>query len=250
MTDDGRRYTEEEFARILRRASELQARRLPLQEDGPGGELPGPPAGMSLSEMESIATEVGIDATLVRQAAAEMAVQTAEVEGRPDERFVLKHAVPGRISRDDLVRVLRSIQDSAGVHGDTEPSVSGVEWKGGDVVRTVVTADSTEDQTELRVAVDATGAKILSHFFPGLAGLLTSVAVGATLEPGVAAGAAILAGGIGTGLGVGNLIWRRVLARTRDNASRIFRAGMAALEAGAGAGGGDESGGDEPDSTG
>lgn len=242
MTEDGRRFTEEEFAEILRRASEMQAR-LPAAGAGEQGEPSGaqvaPPRGMSLGEVESIAREVGIDPVMVRRAATALAAEDVSFQGTSWERFVLKRSAAGEMDRDDLVRVLQAVRDATGVPGDTVSRVSGVEWKGGDVVKTVVSADSLDGNTELRVAVDATGARILSHLFPGLAGLLTSVAVGATLEPGVAVGMAILAGGVGTGLGVGHLIWRRVLSRTRENAARVFRAGVAALASG-GSGVGDE----------
>lgn len=235
MTEPGRRFTEEEFAEILRRASELQAR-LPAPGDEGPGDAAGAGAsrspGMSLAEMESIGREVGIEPALVRRAASALVAEEARFTGGADGRFVLKRTAPGEVSPDDLARVLNAVRDAAPVHGETGPTHSGVEWKGGDVVRTVVTADTLDGGTELRVAVDANSAKVLSHLFPTMAGLLGSVAVGATLEPGLAGGIATIGGGLLTGLGAGRLIWKRALNRARENAARIFRAGSAALDRG------------------
>ena len=54
MSDD-QKYSEEEFALILRKAAELQASPKAVQRTG----------GMSLEEMKSIAQEAGIDPALV-----------------------------------------------------------------------------------------------------------------------------------------------------------------------------------------
>lgn len=63
---DGRRYSEDEVAKIFERASESHAR-------GVGDGSPGTPArtdGLSLAELEEIGDEVGIPRSLVRSAAA------------------------------------------------------------------------------------------------------------------------------------------------------------------------------------
>ncbi|MEE8175809.1 MAG: hypothetical protein V3T97_04300, partial [Gemmatimonadota bacterium] len=60
----GRHYTEKEVGLILRRATELQ-RSEPSARD---------PAGLTLAELEEVATEVGIDARYLRRAAAELEV--------------------------------------------------------------------------------------------------------------------------------------------------------------------------------
>lgn len=232
MTADERRYSEEEFAEILRRASELQARPRDAgtDDDEAGAGALQRPRGMSLDEIASIAREVGIEPDLVRQAAAAVATREVFVEGLSPDRFVLKRSIPGELNRDDLARVLTSVRDVAGVHGETTTTVSGVEWKGnGEVIGTVVSADTLDGKTEFRVAVDANSAKVLSHLLPGLAGTFGAAIIGAAVEPGLAGGIAVMAGGIATGLGTGRLIWNRVLARARGNAERLFRAGVGAL---------------------
>ena len=63
-----RRYTEEEFALILRKASEIQE----SPGEGPGRH---PGQGLTLEEIQSIAAEAGIDP----QAVSRAAVVSAEV---------------------------------------------------------------------------------------------------------------------------------------------------------------------------
>lgn len=231
MTSDERRYSEEEFAEILRRASELQSPpdgESPDAKGSSGGALQRP-RGMSLAEITSIAREVGIEPDLIRKAAAAVGSRRVLIEGISPDRFVLKQSVPGEMDRDDLARVLTAVRDTAGLHGETTSTVSGLEWKGGEVIGTVVSADTLDGKTEFRVAVDANSAKVLSHLFPGLAGAFGAAIVGAGVEPGLAAGTALMAGGIAGGLGTGRLIWNRVLARARRNAERLFTAGIEAL---------------------
>jgi len=61
--NSSRRYTDEEVRKLLKRASELESQ---------GGTLPAPIEGPTLSDLEAIASEAGINPTLVRQAAREL----------------------------------------------------------------------------------------------------------------------------------------------------------------------------------
>lgn len=228
MSSDERRYTEEEFAEILRRAGELQTR-APEPDRGSGSSAVSRPRGLSLAEMEAIAEEVGIDADLVRRAAATVGTDDLIFEGVTPSRFLLKRSVSGALDRDDLGRILAAVRDAGAMHGETTSTVSGVEWKTGEVIITVVSADSVDDRTELRVRVDASSAKVLSHLLPGFAGAFGGAILGSALEPGVGPGIALMAASLATGLGVGNLIWRQTLRRARRAAARLFRAGEQAL---------------------
>ncbi|MEE2900413.1 MAG: hypothetical protein VX815_18275 [Gemmatimonadota bacterium] len=68
--DSGRRYSDEDFALILERASKLQDR-----AEGAATELPGRPGrgpsadGLSLQAVRDIAEEVGVEARYIDQAA-------------------------------------------------------------------------------------------------------------------------------------------------------------------------------------
>ncbi|MFU8860804.1 MAG: hypothetical protein ACNA8K_10290 [Cyclonatronaceae bacterium] len=58
-------YSEEEVARLFRRAVELEADRSVARDDGAG-------AGLTISEIEQIAAEAGIDPELIQKAATEL----------------------------------------------------------------------------------------------------------------------------------------------------------------------------------
>ncbi|MCK5653030.1 MAG: hypothetical protein KAJ42_16690, partial [Gemmatimonadetes bacterium] len=90
----GRRYSDDEFALILRKASELQA-------DDPervfsAGEHPS--EGLSLSEIQSIAREAGIDPHRVAEAAATLSTEAvstaAKILGGPT-RYHLEYTRAG-----------------------------------------------------------------------------------------------------------------------------------------------------------
>ena len=86
-----RRYSEKEVGLILRRATEFQ-RSEPSVSD---------PTGLTLAELEDVASEVGIDPTYLRRAAAEL---EAGAGSGPWERllgapiaFVLERTIPGEL---------------------------------------------------------------------------------------------------------------------------------------------------------
>ena len=101
----GRHYTEKQVGLILRRATELQCSE-PSARD---------PAGLTLAELEEVATEVGIDARYLRRAAAELEVGGSStlwtrLAGAPVS-FVLERTVRGELSEsafEDLVPLMQS----------------------------------------------------------------------------------------------------------------------------------------------
>ena len=105
-----RTYTKEEIAALLERAADLQAN-APRDDD----QLP----GLSLSELEDIAEEAGLDASHVRQAAREMdAPRRAEVGDHASQtatHILLERWVPGALTDEiweDVVVELRHHYES------------------------------------------------------------------------------------------------------------------------------------------
>lgn len=101
-TDDQkkRRYSDEEFALILRKASEIQS-----SDGGPVGGV-GEVGGLTLEEIRSIASEAGIDPGAVTRAASILgALAWAEKDGLAvkifggPEKFHLDCEIPGRLPR-------------------------------------------------------------------------------------------------------------------------------------------------------
>lgn len=222
-----RRFSEEEFALVLRRATELQTR-------GPGqGQAVERAEGLTLDEMKAIAAEVGISPELVEQAAGALRRGGVAPADPRAVKFVLSASAPGRLSDEDRTRILQAIRDAALHHGEARETTGGVEWSSdrGETTRVNVNVYTLEGRNEVRVAVDRTASAILTHLFPGLGGFLSGVAIAASLEPSALVGVSIIAGTWTVGMGVARAIWHVNSRRIRERARTILEAATAALPA-------------------
>jgi len=225
------RFTEEQFAEILRRATEMQAR-LPARTGGTSAdeEGGGPATGMALTDIRAIAAEVGIDPELVTRAAALVAADTG---ARTDSgsRWVLQSSSEGSLTEEDKLRVVRAIRDAARSHGDADMAGAGMEWKSGstEATRLIVTVEPLDGRNEVRVSVDAGPLAVLPPLVLGLTGTLISAIIVATIDPGAAAGLALLGGSTAAGVGVGRAIWHRLRRKALDRSKRILAAVTSAL---------------------
>ena len=210
MSDD-QKYSEEEFALILRKAAELQASPKAVQRT----------SGMSLEEMKSIAQEAGIDPALVERAAG-LLPRAPELNAA--ERFLggtvkhrLEHSVPVALTDERIGALTWVIRSAADHHGKVDANVAGLEWRSvGEPSQTYVTVTKGPDQTNVSVAVDRSGALLLT----GVASLAGGIMVGALAFGLVEPESAILA----TGLVGGGIIGGLVTARAYWKAStRSFR---------------------------
>jgi len=185
-----RRYGEREIGRILERTTELQ-----LSEAAGSG-----PSGMTLRELEEIATEAGIDPRYLRRAASE--VEAAELGGGFWERVVgtplavvLEASVEGELPESAFERVVPIIQQSAREAGQTSQVGRTLTWraetKSGSRVA-MVGVSIRDGETRIRVEEKLDG--MARELFGGLAG-------------GVGVGA-----GIGVGVGVGSLLGSALVA--------------------------------------
>lgn len=227
MADADRKYNDEEFALILRKASQIQ--------DGSGGA--DTDAGLSLDEIRAIAREVGIDPTAVDRAAA-LVPRTASrrdafsrVMGGPT-LYRLESTVQGTMSETDMARMLDSVRRAAEHHGKVEYGPRGFEWSTqGDVNQINVTALPLEDGLHIRVTADRGGAALLTVFFSFLAWLVAAGITGATVDPGSATvGASIVAGGLLGGFAQSRILWTRSTRAIRDKLQRIMSSLTGAAE--------------------
>jgi hypothetical protein len=107
-----RRYSDDEVARLLQRATELQ-RHDPLL----GGR-----EGLSLAELESIAGEAGIDPALIRQAANELDREPARhgvgsaLLGE-ETTLIIERRFTGALDRDHLEELVALINGAANATG-------------------------------------------------------------------------------------------------------------------------------------
>jgi hypothetical protein len=205
ISDEGRRYTENEFALILRKAFELQERQ-------GGGELADPADGLSLEEIRSVAAEVGLDPALVERAAAVLpATDTSALTrffGGPST-YQMEYTVAGELSKEDLGRVVDAVRRATGHHGKVEEVLGSFDWQTvGELNQIHVTVSPREGQTSLRVIGDRGPAAGLTFLLPGLAGLVSIGIVGAIIEPTTVAGVAgVIAGCLSGGFLTGRTLW-------------------------------------------
>ena len=113
-------YKQDEISEILRRAAELQ-----------GSEGEGPSTGLSLTELQQIAIDSGIDPKFVHLAAAEM---TAMPEGDKTKfwggplRLVLEREIEGEITAEVWERMVSEIRKSFQESGSVQEWGRAYEW--------------------------------------------------------------------------------------------------------------------------
>jgi hypothetical protein len=215
-----RRYSEREVRLILKSAAGLQRR---ATEDAPAS------GGMSLAELEQVATEVGIDPSLIRRAAAQLETALPRQErnrflGRPAE-ILIERVIDVRLGPemfDQLLEVVRATTHEVG-----EVSTVGRQfgWKGRlRGAKTDVSISAGEERTTLRIRV-ALDEVAVGHFmlktalFGGGGGLIGAAALASAAGPlAPVVGLAIL----GTGYGWSRLGFARTADEFRRDATQLI----------------------------
>jgi hypothetical protein len=219
-----RRYSEEEFALILRKASEIQVSE---------GAQPGKAAtgGLTLDEIRSIAAEAGIDAEAVTRAASLMGALAwdeksglaAAIFGGPD-KYHLDCEVPGTLPAEEMGRILEEIRRAAEHQGEAAEVLGGVEWKTvGELSAINVNISPRGDSTSIQIVGNRGPAGGLTFIFPMMgAGVLIGI-LGASFEPTTAAGiVSLVAGTLGAGFLTARTIWTTSSRKFRERLARIM----------------------------
>ena len=175
-----RRYSEKEAGEILRRAAEMQ-RAEPSAAD---------PSGFSLSELEEVAREAGIDPVVVRRAAAQMDLPASEnlgsvLAGSPLV-IRLEVALPGEYPADRFDALVPSIQDASPWQGHAGVVGKTLTWS----------ARADSNTSSLQVLVATADGRTLIRVEERLGGL-----VGALFGGIIGGGGAGIGVGLGAGLG-------------------------------------------------
>ncbi|MBT8398712.1 MAG: hypothetical protein HKO65_02675 [Gemmatimonadetes bacterium] len=185
-----RRYTDDEIQRLLKRAAELESEK---------PSLPAPVDGPTLEEIESIASEAGINPALVRQAALEMesptsgvtvlAPQSSAFLGAPTV-FELERVVRGEATQATLESLVPHLQRAADGMGHPSLMRNTLTWQSEDSSKMralLVTVSAERGQTRLNI----------EERYGNLAGSLFGGIVGG--------GGTGLGFGVGFGVGLGAL---------------------------------------------
>lgn len=130
MTDSTRRYSDEEFALIIRKASQ------PLDPASPS--TPATEAtGLTLDEIRAIAADVGLDPERVAAAAASIPATGDGTQDRSllgEARYQLQVEVPRQVPEDDLVEIFEVARQQLGQRGSLHEVMGSLEWSSQDDV--------------------------------------------------------------------------------------------------------------------
>jgi len=230
-SNDERRFSEDEFALVLRMASEVEE-----GLDSPPPRLPSP-EGMTLAEIQEIAVEVGIDPDRVSRAVALLPTRDDStlvrlVGGHPRQR--LEHWVSGEVPAKDLGRLVEVARKTFGVQGETREVLGAVEWKGSNnVTGFSVSATPGEGKTTLHVSTDRTESIMGIYAGAGMGVLgVVAVTMGKLVFGETDAGiVAALLSGIPPAFLVCRTLWKRSTAKWRDRALHLMNALAAEAEA-------------------
>jgi hypothetical protein len=215
VSDDRRLYSDEEFALILRKATELAGRAKPRAHAS---------AGLTLSEMTAAAGQVGLDPALVERAARLLAATAA---ASPFERLIggpLRHDYEVRFSTEldesMAARLLSAVRISAGQSGSYEGHSSsvGVTWHdGGELEALNVTVRPEEDATSVSVVLDRRGTLVALAGGSGMAMFFAVLfAVYALYPEAPALGYGGFIAGIGATLAAARGYWASSTRRVRE----------------------------------
>lgn len=224
---DPTRFDDREFALILKKAAELQAR------DAGGA----PRAGHTRLEIEEIAAEAGIDERYVRQAFA-LVTHAAPDRWRallgPPAHAQAVRVLPGSLSPEGVNAVLDALQAEMGQPGSAREVLGGVEWTAKDSFGPVHAVVRPGDGgTQLRLGTDRRETAAVLHILLPIGGLIVGAVLDGTVSP--LPGAATVALTTGGGLVAARLIWGRVMERWRGRVERMLdRAAGAAEKVGGG----------------
>ena len=201
-TFSDRRYSDEEFALILRKAGELQ------QQPGKDGT-----GGLTLADMKSVAGEVGIDADLIERAASLLPQAAADSGIARALGGPLKHlrdrSVPHALTDDQIAKLVPVIRDATQQFGVIADDPSGLAWHSGTEPSQIwVTATREGDSTRIRVTSDRTGSLAMTGGFSLLGVGVATVVTAALVDPdSTLVTLTIAAGGLAGGLTLARTLW-------------------------------------------
>lgn len=226
MTDSNlpsRRYDDKEIARLLKRATELQAREPQhLERDG-----------LTLKELEGVAREAGIDPDLLRRAASELDQEPASGGLGPmlageQTSLVIERAFDGELDHAGLESLVPYVNLAADLTGSISSVGRTLNFSGGGQQSTrsiQVIISSRDGQTRIRI--EERYGQLLGALFGGVVGgggVGMGVGIGAGL--GAAAGSVALTvalpfAAIGAAYGIARFSFKRVVTRRRRALRRL-----------------------------
>jgi hypothetical protein len=213
VSGESRRFTDQEVALVLRRASEID-----------DTEAAGPGSGLSLDDLRDIAREVGISPAAIDRAVAGLdrgRTLPPVLAGAPAVRKAA-HAVPGELDREAIARLVRIVDERTDSAGTVSEALGSVRWTGSDRFRsTRVSITPARGETAIEVVEKAEPRmRRIFHLLPVAWGVMLAGPLAASLQPGTAGVFAIAGVGAIAGLGAGRAVWT---ALSTASARRVRR---------------------------
>jgi hypothetical protein len=215
---DEPRFTEEQFALVLRKALELQDR------PGAAGRRHG---GLTLAEMQAIAGEVGVDPELVARAAT----LVPHARGRTvaerilggSTRAHLEYRCTATLAAEEMGSVVDRVRRVLDHQGKVTQVLDGVTWETvGEPSQLYVTLRPLEKGTDVQIRADRGAAFIMTWFLTLTFFLILAGATGGAVDPqSILEGMMLFGTFVAGALGTSRMIWARN--------SRIFEAKLQAL---------------------
>ena len=217
------RYSDEEFAAIVQKATELQdqssdsaahsSQKLKGRE---GAE------GLTIAEVREIGSEVGLERRFIDQAADDLALESSGLFGgalTQQAQGTFQHV----LTEAERIEILDVVRATLKQRGEVHEVAGAVEWKSvGRIARTTVTINATSESVALRVHSDASGVAALTWLGTIGAGLAAGAGLVGALQPeSVLAVVSIVGAGGLAGVGVARTIWSATTRAFRGRVQRI-----------------------------
>ncbi len=213
------RYTESDFALILRKAVELQESEGRIDAGH----------GLSLREIQAIAAEIGLDPALIERAAS-LVPRTDEGKmvrlfGGPSV-YQMEYVAQGEIAKEDMGKLVDAIRRATGQQGEVNEVLGSLEWKTvGEVSQILVTVSPRDGQTSIKILANRAGAGLMTFVFPGMAGLVSIGIAGAIIEPSTVPGVlSIIVAAMGGAFLTSRTIWKATTSRFRARLRELMGA--------------------------
>lgn len=222
ISDDSNEYSDQDFALILSKATELA--RKPDSSERQA-------SSFSLAEMKAIAVEAGLDPALIERAARLVPAQSAEgpltrLLGGP-VKYRLEGYFDKKLTTTEAEVLLSAVRAAAEQQGEGSADSAGMSWHSvGEGSQFLVSAHAERDGARVRIVLDRRGGLAIIGMFSGLGALATSIAVVVAGEVGgltsMPLGLSLIAGCVTGSFALGRAVWTATGRSFRAKADRLM----------------------------
>jgi len=212
-----RRYNDKELGLILKLAAQRQESISDSNSDG-----------LSLTEIQQIATTAGIDPKFITEAAAALEAQPDSPKfsflGAPT-KFRFERTVAGELPESEFSEIIEVIRRATGLQGQISHMLNSLEWKSSDNFdrHTFVTIKGKQGETKIKVFGHWWGPAFLLYTGATIGGLIATLGVGLLIHPVSVVGiGAIVAGGFGSTYLAARTLWQRVSDKTESKLRKLL----------------------------